>query len=116
MSEASGPDSSLEPGYDRHVFVCMNQRRDGHPRGCCAARGGGPVRARLKALIVEHGLKGKVRANQAGCLDYCEHGVVLVIYPEGVWYGAVTEADVDEIFTRHVLGGEPVERLRLRLS
>jgi len=38
---------------------------------------------------------------------------VIVVYPEGVWYGAVTVADVDEIFKSHVLGGQPVERLRL---
>jgi len=103
------------PGYERHLFVCMNERRVDHPRGCCATRGASEVRARLKALIAEHGLKGRVRANQAGCLDYCEHGVTVVVYPEGVWYGAVTVADVDEIFQQHVLRGEPVARLRLRL-
>ncbi len=116
MSDGVVVDARLEPGYERHLFVCMNERRAGHPRGCCAERGGPAVRARLKVLVAEHGLKGKVRANQAGCLDYCEHGAVLVVYPDGVWYGAVTEADVDEIFERHVLSGEPVERLRLRLS
>ena len=57
-----------------------------------------------------------MRANQSGCLDYCEHGVTIVVYPEGVWYGAVTVADADEIFQRHILNGEPVERLRLDLA
>ena len=109
-------DPSEDPGYERHLFVCMNERRAGHPRGCCAGRGAAEVRARLKALIAEHDLKGRVRANQAGCLDYCEHGVTVVVYPEGVWYGAVTLADVDDIFHQHVVRGEPVERLRLRLT
>lgn len=102
------------PQYDRHLFVCENVRPDGHPRGCCAAKGGAAVRARFKTLVAQHGLKGRVRANMAGCLDQCERGVTVVVYPEGVWYGAVTVEDADEIFTRHVLGGEVVERLRMR--
>lgn len=102
------------PGYERHVFVCENVRPAGHPRGCCAEKGSPAVRARLKALVAEHGLKGRVRANVSGCLDHCEHGVTVVVYPEGVWYGAVTPADADEIFTRHILAGEVVERLRIR--
>ena len=101
------------PFFERHLFVCENQRAADHPRGCCAAKGGAAVRARLKALIHEHGLQDRVRANAAGCLDQCEHGVTVVVYPEGVWYGAVTVADAEEIFARHVVGGVIVERLRL---
>lgn len=104
------------PGYERHIFVCENARPDGHPRGCCAARGAAAVRARFRQLVQEHGLASRVRANLAGCLDQCEHGVTLVVYPEGVWYGGVTLEDVDEIFTRHILGGEIVERCRLASS
>jgi len=102
------------PQYERHVFVCENVRPEGNPRGCCAAKGSAAVRARFKALVAEHGLQGRVRANMAGCLDQCEQGVTVVIYPDGVWYGAVTVADADEIFARHVLRGEIVERLRIR--
>ncbi|HZM14537.1 MAG TPA: (2Fe-2S) ferredoxin domain-containing protein [Candidatus Krumholzibacteria bacterium] len=102
------------PQFERHLFVCENERAEGHPRGCCSAKGSREVRARLKRLIHEHGLAGRVRANQAGCLDQCERGITIVVYPEGVWYGGVTLADVDEIFERHVLRGEVVERLRLR--
>jgi len=98
---------------DRHVFVCENERDPSNPKGCCAARGAKEVRARLKKLAFEAGLRGKVRINSAGCLDQCEHGVTLAVYPEAVWYGGVTVDDVDEIFTEHVLGGRPVERLRL---
>jgi (2Fe-2S) ferredoxin len=101
------------PGYERHIFVCENQRPESHPKGSCAQKGGTAVRARFKQLVAEHGLKSTVRANMAGCLDQCEHGITVVVYPEGVWYGHVTLADVDEIFTRHIQGGEIVERLRL---
>lgn len=100
-------------GYERHIFVCENVRPEGHPRGCCAAKGGAEVRARLKRLIHSQGLQDRVRANQSGCLDQCERGITVVIYPEGVWYGGVTVDDVDEIFERHVLRGEVVERLLL---
>ena len=54
-----------------------------------------------------------MRINGAGCLDQCGHGVAIVVYPEAVWYGCVTPADADELFREHVLGGKPVERLRL---
>ena len=102
------------PPFERHVFVCTNLRPEADPKGCCAAKGSEAIRRAFKQRIDALGLKGRVRANAAGCLDACEHGVTVVVYPEGVWYGAVTLADVDEIVERHVQGGEPVERLRIR--
>lgn len=101
------------PRFERHVFVCENERPPGHPKGCCAASGGAEVRERFKQAVARRGLKGKVRANRAGCLDLCECGVTVVVYPEQVWYGNVTVDDVDEIVERHLVGGEPVERLRI---
>jgi len=70
----------------------------------------------FKEKLAARGLKGKVRANQSGCLDQCEHGPNLVVYPEAVWYGGVTLADVEEIVASHIVGGKPVERLRMRES
>ena len=101
------------PPYERHVFVCENLRAEDDPRGCCALKGSAAVRDRLKVLAKGAGLKGRVRINGAGCLDQCDYGPTIVVYPEAVWYGAVTVADVDEIFESHVLGVKPVERLRL---
>ena len=100
--------------YERHVFVCENLRPAGHPRGCCADRGGTAVKDALKAELKARGLQSRIRANSAGCLDACESGAAMVVYPEGVWYGRVTPADVPEIVERHLVGGEPVERLRIR--
>jgi len=102
------------PPLERHVFVCVNERDPSDKRGCCAARQADEVRSRLKQLAHEAGLRGRVRINSAGCLDQCAHGVTLVVYPEAVWYGHVTPDDVDELFREHVLGGRPVERLRLK--
>ena len=99
--------------YDIHVFCCINERRAGHPRGCCLEKGASDLRDYMKTRGKELKIKG-LRVNQAGCLDRCELGPVMVIYPAGVWYHYENEADVDEILTRHVQGGEVVERLVLR--
>ena len=99
------------PKFEKHIFVCGNQRPAGHPRGCCDPAGQAELQKKFKKKLAELGLKGRVRANQSGCLDQCEHGPNLVIYPEAVWYGHVTPDDVDEIVESHIVGGSPVERL-----
>jgi (2Fe-2S) ferredoxin len=101
------------PGFQRHVFVCTNERAAGNPKGCCKSKGGEAVRDELKKRLYEIGLKGSVRANAAGCLDQCATGVTVVVYPEQVWYGHVTVDDVAELVERHVVRGEFVERLML---
>jgi (2Fe-2S) ferredoxin len=99
--------------FERHVFVCLNERPDGHPRGCCAAKDAHLLHQRLKELVAARGLAGRIRINKAGCLDVCEHGASVVVYPEAVWYGGVTPADAEELVDRHLIAGQPVERLRL---
>jgi (2Fe-2S) ferredoxin len=100
--------------YKHHIFVCENVREPGHKRGCCSEKGSVELRARLKAIVKERGLKGSVRVNRAGCLDACEFGPSAVVYPEGIWYGHLTEDDLDEIVTEHLESDRPVERLRIR--
>jgi len=99
--------------FQRHVFICVNQRDPSDPRGCCSARGGEEVAAAFKKAIHARGLRRIVRANKAGCLDQCALGVTVVVYPEAVWYGRVTVEDVEEIVAEHLIGGRPVERLLL---
>lgn len=102
------------PAYYRlHAFVCTNRRPDGHPRGSCAAKGSESLRDYLKARAKELGLSD-VRINSAGCLDRCELGPTLVIYPEGVWYSFQTAEDVEEILQTHLVRGGRVTRLLLR--
>ena len=97
--------------FQRHVFICINERDASDARGCCAAKGGAEVAAAFKSKLHERGLKRLVRANKAGCLDQCARGVTVVVYPEAVWYGGVTVEDVDEIIDKHIVGGEQVDRL-----
>jgi (2Fe-2S) ferredoxin len=101
------------PSFKRHVFVCINERAPDHPKGCCKAKGGPDVRDELKKELKSRGLAKLVRANNSGCLDQCENGVAVVVYPEQVWYGHVTVADIPELVEKHLLGGEAVERLML---
>lgn len=106
-------ESSIMPPFERHVFVCTNERSPDHPRGSCTAKNAHSVRDALKAAVKKSGLGDRVRVNAAGCLDQCEHGVTVVVYPDAVWYGFVGPGDVDEIVREHLMAGRPVERLRL---
>ena len=97
--------------FQKHVFICVNQRDPADPKGCCASKGSQEIASAFKQKLHERGLKRIVRANKAMCLDQCAMGVTMVVYPEATWYGRVTLADVDEIIDRHIVGGQPVERL-----
>ena len=91
--------------FEIHVFVCTSG-------GTCPHQGSVTVHAYLKEAVAKAGLKGRVRVNNSGCLDQCGHGPNFVIYPENVWYSHVTREEAEIIFTEHVLGGRPVQRLR----
>jgi (2Fe-2S) ferredoxin len=99
--------------FTKHIFICGNQRPEGHPRGCCDPAGTAELQRAFKAQLDLRGLKSTVRANKSGCLDQCEHGPTVVVYPEGIWYGHVKSSDVEEIVESHIVGNRPVERLRL---
>lgn len=97
---------------ERHVFVCTQNRPPQHPRGSCA--GGKNSAALLQAFWAEQQKRQAydiVAITYSGCLGPCDQGVNVLVYPEAVLYSGVTVADVPEIFTRHLEGGEPVQRL-----
>ena len=100
--------------YQHHLFFCNNQRAPG-ARTCCNDKGATQARDHAKARIAQLRLNqpGKVRVNQAGCMERCEEGPCLAIYPQGVWYTYRSTADIEEIIERHIVGGQIVERLRL---
>ncbi len=99
--------------FQHHIFICTNRRASDDSRGSCAGRDSEKVLIAFKQGLVKHKLSGKVRSNSSGCLDNCSRGPSVVIYPDGVWYGAVKPEDVEEIIVEHLLNGRPVERLRI---
>lgn len=99
--------------YRHHVFFCTNLRDDG--RQSCEQCGASALRDYAKKKVKALGLAGPggVRINTAGCLDRCEQGPVVVVYPEGVWYSYVDQEDIDELIEEHLRNGRVVERLRI---
>jgi (2Fe-2S) ferredoxin len=100
--------------FEKHIFICENERPEGHPRGCCKGRGGIEVRDALRKRLKESGLNSLIRVNSSGCLDACEFGAAMVIYPEQVWYGGVKAEDVEEIVESHLKNNVAVDRLKIQ--
>ena len=101
------------PYFKHHVFFCMNKREDG--RNSCGDHGAEAAQKHAKKRCKQLGISGhgETRINQAGCLDRCEEGPVLVVYPEGVWYTYVDTSDIDEIIDSHLVEGKIVDRLKI---
>lgn len=97
--------------YERHIFFCLNERKNGE--ASCAQHHAQEGFDRCKSQVKEAGLAGPggVRVNKAGCLDRCAAGPVAVIYPEAVWYTYIDNDDIDEIVESHLKNGKLVERL-----
>lgn len=101
--------------YDKHIFICTNQRALEAPRKSCGEAHGTEIIAAFKKRLKELNLPIKLRAQKAGCLDICDFGQTIVIYPEGVFYVGVELSDVEEIIHEHIINDRPVERLRLEV-
>jgi (2Fe-2S) ferredoxin len=99
--------------YDKHIFICTNQRAEGVPRRSCGESHGMEIVDAFKKKLKELDLPIKLRAQKAGCLDICDFGQTVVIYPEGIFYVGVELSDVDEIINEHIINDRVVERLKL---
>lgn len=91
--------------YRQHIFVCTAGKT-------CGKEGGEKIHALLKKAVKSAGLRDIVRVNQAGCMNQCGHGPMVVVYPEDTWYAGVDERGVERIVKEHLLGGRTVERYR----
>lgn len=101
------------PLFTSHIFICCNTRQPGHRRGCCNPDSSDALRNCFKAELKRRNLGALVRANVAGCLDQCELGPTVVIYPQQIWYGGVRCEDVPRIVEETIIGGRVIEDLRI---
>ena len=110
-SPAVTPGPAAASYYQRHIFFCLNERKNGE--ACCAQMQAQQAFDHCKTRVKAEGLAGpgQVRVNKAGCLDRCAAGPVAVVYPEAVWYSFVDLQDIDEIVDSHLKHGRVVERL-----
>jgi (2Fe-2S) ferredoxin len=101
--------------YKKHIFICTNQRAEGQRKSCGEACGMNLVQE-FKKQLKERKIEFPMRVQRAGCLDACEHGPSMVVYPEGIFYGGVQESDISQIIDEHILNDRPVERLIIDFS
>lgn len=101
------------PKPEKHVFVCTQNRPQGHPRGSCGSNGCAEVMNEFMNEIQNRNLFDKVALTNTGCLGPCSFGASVLIYPEGIMYGKVTKDDVKTIIEEHLLANVPVETLKM---
>ncbi len=101
----------VTPKY--HVFVCTSCRIDGTQKGLCATKQSTDIIKRLMEEIEDRDLSGDVMVNNTGCFGICSRGPVMVVYPEGTWYGNLTPDDIEAIVEGHFENGEPVKELMI---
>ena len=101
--------------FEKHIFICTNQRAPGEKKSCGEACGLELIKE-FKKQMKDQNLNSRMRAQKSGCLDACEYGPTVVVYPEGIYYGAVTPKDVNEIVQEHLVNNRPVERLIINFN
>lgn len=98
---------------NHHIFICTSCRVNGQQKGFCYSKDSVDILQKFMEVIEELDLSGEVMITNTGCFGICDKGPIAVIYPEGVWYGNLTEDDVEEIVEQHIMKGIPVEKLRI---
>jgi len=100
------------PKPEKHVFVCLNTRPTGHPKGSCTERGAEGLLMEFGRLMEARQAFGRVAITRTGCLGPCDLGPTVLVYPDGIMYVGVQVGDIEEIFDQHLLGDQPVSRLQ----
>ena len=102
-------------GFEKHVFVCENKRSDEHPRQCCSRNTKYDIKMLFKKELEKEN-NSNIRVNSVGCLDFCEQGPTIVIYPEGVWYSIKNpKEDIPKIVKEHLINGNIVKNCLIEL-
>ena len=87
--------------YRRVIYICTNIREE-EGRPACAKRGSEAICERFKEEVKQRGLKGKIRAMKSGCMDLCEQGPNVMVFPDGAWYSGVTLDDVPALVEKYL--------------
>jgi (2Fe-2S) ferredoxin len=101
------------PKPERQLLVCVNSRPPGNTKGSCGEKGSQELFERLKEMLKERGLDGRVMLNRTYCLKHCSRGPVVAVQPDNAWYAGVAQADLAEICDVHGAGGPAIERLAM---
>jgi (2Fe-2S) ferredoxin len=101
----------VSPKY--HIFVCTSNRPNGTQKGLCHQKSSVKVIEKFMQEIEDRDLTGDCMVNNTGCFGICSRGPIAVVYPEGVWYGNLTEEAVEEIVEKHIEGGEVVTQYQI---
>ena len=86
-----------------HVLICGGT-------GCKSA-GSKEVQLAFTRAIEAKGLSDEVMVVETGCHGFCEHGPLVIVYPEGTFYCQVKAEDVEEVVESHLFKGRIVDRL-----
>jgi (2Fe-2S) ferredoxin len=98
----------------KHVFLCLQNRPAGHPRGSCQSKDSASLYQTFSDELARREIRDKVRLTLTGCLGPCDQGPSVLVYPDGVLYGHVTKEDITPIIEQHLIEGRPVTRLTVR--
>lgn len=101
------------PPFKKHIFICMNARPAGHPKGSCQENGSQEVLERLMVERENRNLMADIKVSRSSCLGPCNSGPVAVVYPDNVWYRNLTADAMSEIVEEHLINDNPVEKYRI---
>ena len=96
-----------------HIFICTSCRINGQQKGFCYSKDSVDIIQKFMEVIEDNGLSGDIMITNTGCFGICDKGPIAVIYPEGVWYGNLTEEDVEKIVEQHIMKGKVVKELMI---
>lgn len=96
-----------------HILVCTSCRINGTIQGFCGKNGSVEILQKFNEEVEERDMYGSVYVTNTGCMTVCNKGPIVVVYPEGIWYGNVKPSDVERIMDEHIEGGKPVADLMI---
>ncbi len=94
-----------------HIFICTSCRINGQQKGLCYSKDSVDLVNKFMEELDDRDLSNEVLVTNTGCFGICDKGPIVVVYPQGIWYGNVTEEDVEKIVEQHIEGGKVVEEL-----